>query len=170
MIFSLLLISSQASGVTFVNHFTSQFAGEIGLISFGVGKEFNRYSIGGMYGIVPTELSGGPLIETVTLRQTIKLLYWRRLSFYFGLNVFHVLGIHYRTNDYGDVPDRYYPLGSIRALLNLGIATALNNRESQFIYFEAGLNDIALINYYNNNEVIDVRNEISLAIGFRQHF
>lgn len=156
--------------VTYVDHFTSQFAGEVGLISMGLGKDFKRYSIGGMYGVVPTEVSGGPMIETITLRQTYDFYHWERLTFYGGLNIFHVLGIQYRTEDYGDVPDSYYPIGSIRGLLNLGIATAFNKQETRIIYFEGGLNDIAIVNYINNSSVVNLGDEVSLGLGFKQRF
>ena len=156
--------------MTFIDHFTSQFAGEVGLVSMGLGKDFKKYSIGGMYGVVPTELSGGPLIETVTLRQTFEFYQWERLAAYFGLNIFHVLGIQYRTEDYGEVPDSYYPIGSIRGLLYLGLSTSFNKIETRSVYIEAGLNDLALVNYAGNSEVINIGDEISLAIGFKQKF
>ncbi|MFP5385860.1 MAG: hypothetical protein ACLGHN_07250 [Bacteriovoracia bacterium] len=163
-------MSFHSRGVTYINHFNSQFAGEVGLVSVGLGKDFRRYSIGGMYGVVPTEVSGGVLIETITLRQTYDFFHWQRLAAYGGLNIFHVLGIQYRTEDYGEVPDRYYPVGSIRGLLNLGLATTFNKRESRIIYVEAGLNDIAITNLINNAEVINVADEFSLALGFKQKF
>lgn len=171
LIFSICLLATSASyGVTYINHFNSQFAGEIGLVSIGLGKEFWRYSIGGMYGIVPTELSGGPLIETFTLRQTYEFYDWDRISFHAGLNIYHVLGIQYRSEHYGDVPNGYYPIGSFRGLLNLGMSTTFNKKESRIIYIEAGLNDVALVNYMNNTSVMDITDEISMAIGFKQRF
>lgn len=171
LIFSLsFFLTSSVHSVTFVNHFNSQFAGEVGLLSVGLGKDFKRYSVGGMYGVVPTELSGGPLIETITLRQTYEFYQWDRLSFHGGLNIFHVLGIQYRAEDYGDVPSGYYPIGSIRGLINLGVSTAFNKKKSRIIYVEAGLNDVAIVNYLNNTSVISIRDEISLAIGFKQRF
>ena len=123
-----------------------------------------------MYGVVPTEVSGGPFIETVTLRQTYEFYHWDRLSAHFGINIFHVLGIQYRSEDYGDVPDGYYPIGSIRGLLNLGLTTAFNKIETRLIYVEAGLNDVALVNYVNNTSVINLEDEVSFAIGFKQRF
>ncbi|MCM2350563.1 MAG: hypothetical protein NDI69_11135 [Bacteriovoracaceae bacterium] len=171
LIFSFgLLLSLHAQGLTYINHFNSQFAGEIGLISLGLGKEFSRYSIGGMYGIVPSEISGGPLIETVTLRQTYKLFHWKRISVYTGLNIFHVLGIKYQTHDYGTAPDNYYPIGSIRGIMNLGISVAYNKKESKIFYVEAGMNDITIVNYINNSSVINPQDEVSLALGFKQRF
>ena len=123
-----------------------------------------------MYGVVPTEVSGGVLIETLTLRQTYEFYHWQRLAFYGGLNIFHVLGIKYRTEDYGEVPDKYYPIGSIRGLLNLGLSTTFNKKESRMIYIEAGLNDVAITNYINNSDVINLGDEVSLAFGFKQRF
>ena len=165
-----MLLSIQANALTYINHFNSQFAGEVGLISLGLGKEFSRYSIGGMYGFVPSEVSGGPLIETVTLRQTYEFFHWKRIAMHAGLNVFHVLGIKYHTHDYGTAPDSYYPIGSIRGLLNLGISLAYNKNESKLLYMEAGMNDITIVNLFNNSRVINPQDEVSLALGFKQRF
>lgn len=156
--------------MTYINHFTSQFAGEVGVVSLGLGKEFKRYSIGGMYGFVPAEVSGTSAIETITLRQTYEYFHWKKLSFHTGLNIFHVLGVKYETSSYGESPDKYYPIGSVRGLLNLGVSAAFDKKEASIVYFEMGLNDIAITNYIANSDVINPINELSLAMGFKKRF
>lgn len=157
--------------MTYINHFNTQFAGEVGLVSVGLGKHFTRYSIGGMYGVVPAEISGGPFIETITLRQTYDYYFWKRVTFHVGMNIFHVLGVKYQTENYGSVPENYYPVGAIRVLFNpIGVSATINRKQSSMVYFESGWNDISLLNYFNNNEVINPLDDLSLALGFRQKF
>lgn len=153
-----------------MNQALLQYAGEIGLASLGVGKEFSRYSIAGLYGIVPSEMSGGPLIETVTVRQTYSFYDWKRMTFYGGLNIFHVLGISYESSEYGDAPKSYYPIGSIRGLVNLGFALTTNVKETRQFYFEAGLNDIWIVNWLSNNNVVNPGEHVSLGLGIKQRF
>lgn len=171
LIFSIvILISFSAYGITYVNHLNTQFAGEIGLFSLGLGKEFKRYSVGGMYGVVPSELSGGPLIETVALRQTYEFYHWKKLYFHLGVNLFHVLGVKYQTNNYGNTPKNYYPNASLRGLLNLGLSANLDKKEKSLFYFETGLNDLAIVDFLNNSEVLRLDEEFSLALGLKQRF
>lgn len=171
LIFSVLcLISTRVLAVTYINHFNTQLAGEIGLIALGLGKEINRYSIGGMYGVVPAEVSGGPVIETVVLRQTYEFYHWKKLNFHLGLNLFHVLGVKYQTQNFGNTPDNYYPNASIRGLLNLGISANLDRVEKRLFYFETGLNDIAIVDFINNYKVLRADEEFSLALGIKQRF
>lgn len=155
--------------VSYVSHGNVQFAGEIGLLSLGVGKDHKRYSIGGMYGIVPAELAGGPVIETFTVRQTYEFYDWKRLSFYGGLNIFHVVGVRYQTSRYGESPKSYYPIGSIRGLLNLGL-NYWNAKAMNALYFEAGLNDIWIVNSLANSQQVNPGDHVSLALGYKVKF
>lgn len=162
--------AAAAYGISYVNHMNSQFADEVGLVSLGLGKELRRYSIGGMYGFVPTEISGGPFIETVTIRQTYEFYHWKKLSFHLGLNIFHVLGVKYHTHDYGSTPKNYYSNGSVRGILNFGISANLDKKEKRLFYFEVGLNDLAIANLINNSAVIEADQELSLGLGIKQRF
>lgn len=145
-----------------------QVSGEIGLVSLGLEKNFSRYSLGGLYGWVPAEISGGPMIETVTIRQTYRFWDWQKLDFYGGLNIFHVLGLDYQTEDFKDAPKRYYPIGSFRALLNLGIAVRMQPQNT--FYFEAGMNDIWIENFVANTDEVNPSNHVSLGMGFKHSF
>ncbi len=156
--------------MTYVNHFVSQFAGEIGLISVGLGKEFTKYSLSGLYGVVPSEYSEGPVIETVTLRQTYSLYDWKRIDFYGGLNIYHVLSLQYQSSKFKDAPSEYYPIGSIRGLLYGGIALNMNPRRGSSFYFEAGLNDIWLTNWLSNSKTVNALDHGSLGMGYKLTF
>ncbi len=159
-----------AYSVTYINHFVSQFAGEIGAVSLGLGKDFKRYSLSGMYGLVPPEMSQGPLIETVALRQTYMFYSWDKIDFYGGLNAFHVLSLQYQSTKFRDAPSDYYSIGSIRALLYGGVAIHMRPQTMRSFYFEAGLNDIWITNWISNSDSIDPSNHVSLAVGFKQRF
>lgn len=159
-----------AYSVTYVNHFVSQFAGEIGLLSLGLGKGFRKYSISGLYGIVPEEYSDGPLIETVTLRQTYLFYDWKRIDFYGGLNIYHVLSLQYQSEKFRDAPSEYYPNGSVRALFYGGMAINMNPTRGRSFYFEAGMNDIWIVNWVSNTESVNPFEHGSLAMGFKQSF
>jgi hypothetical protein len=154
--------------VTYVDSSLIQLSGEIGLLSLGLEKNFSRYSIGGLYGLVPGEISGGPVIETVTLRQTYRFWDWKRLGFYGGLNIFHVLGLNYHTEDFRDAPRNYYAIGNLRALLNLGLQVQIKPEKS--FYFEAGMNDLWIENYVSNSNAVNPSKHVSLAMGFKHSF
>lgn len=154
--------------MTYVNHMLIQFAGEVGFLSLGLGRDFERYSIDVMYGQVPPEVSGDHTIETVTLRQSYDFFQAERLSFHGGLNIFHVLGLEYQTTKFRDTPKSYYPIGSIRGLVNLGLSLKLRGQQS--FYFEMGLNDIWITNWLTNSSVVNPQDHVSLGLGFKLGF
>jgi len=158
------IISPQICYANYLDFYLLQFAGEIGLISAGVGRTFTRYEIAGMYGVVPAGISRADTIKTIALRQT----YFFSQKFYFGLNIFHVLGLDYQTGSYRDVPQNYYATGPTRALANLGLQFKTSKTESIFI--ESGLTDIWIENYIRNTRTINPINHLSLAIGYRKDF
>lgn len=153
-----------------MDHALTQFAGEVGLISVGLGKDLGRWSISGMYGVVPSELAGGPFIETVTLRLAYQLGNWKRFSFHLGLNIYHVIGLSYEATEYGEPPKSYYSIGSVRGLLYLGTSYQLDKKERNFIYFEGGLNDIWIVNSLVNKSAINPFEHVSLALGLKHQF
>ena len=167
----MILISGSASAVTYVDHANFQFAGEVGLFAAGLGKHLTpNYTFGMMYGFVPAEVSKGPLIETVTIRQTYRFASWDRMDFYAGLNIFHVLGIKYQTSRHGESPDSYYPIGSIRGLLYLGTELNITRDKLVSMYFEAGINDIWIVNWLANGSEVNPSDHVSLALGLKRDF
>lgn len=156
--------------MTYVDHFITQYAGEVGLASFGLGKEFSRYTISGLYGYVPASFSGTDGIETVAVRQTYNFYSWRKLDFHVGLNIYHVLGISYESSNYGEAPEGYYPIGSIRGLLNLGFSYLIDKQEKNIFYFESGMNDIWITNWISNRETVNAIDHVSLAVGYKRRF
>ncbi len=159
-----------AGAAAFLDHAHLQFAGEVGFLSVGTGKAFSRYTVGGMYGLVPKELAGGETIETVVLRQTYRFWDWRRFVSYVGLNAYHVLGLRYESSRYGRAPRSYYPVSSVRGLLSLGGEVATNGERDISFYAEAGLNDIWLTNWAVNGETVNPLDHVSLAMGWKKLF
>ena len=169
-LFSLLLTFHCQAATNYLDLINSQFAGEIGLISVGAGREFGRYSLGLMYGIVPTEISLGRQLETVTFRQTYRLFDWSRFSFHTGLNIYHVLGLEYETHKYGEAPRRYYPIGSVRGILSFGASFFLDKARRDSFYFETGMNDMWIMNWLSNFGEINPADHLSMGIGFKIKF
>lgn len=169
-LFSLLLSFNCQASTNYLDHINSQFAGEIGFISVGAGREFGRYSLGLMYGIVPAEISLGRQLETVTFRQTYRLFDLSRFSFHMGLNIYHVLGLEYETHRYGEVPHRYYPIGSVRAILSFGTSYYLDKARRSSFYFETGMNDMWITNWLSNFGEVNPIEHLSMGMGFKTKF
>lgn len=143
----------------------------MGFAAFGLGHTFNsHYTLGMMYGIVPRDVADAPSIETLTIRQTYRLYDWDRMAFYLGGNVYHVLGVKFQASRYGDAPRNYYPVGSLRMLLNIGASVYVDHRRANAFYVEAGLNDIWLTNTLSNRESVNPSDHVSLAVGLKQDF
>ena len=164
-----MFLSLKGIALTYVDHMLVQHAGEIGFISFGVGRTTaSGYSFAGLYGVDPSDSSKASSIETFTLRQTFPLFSYEKLDIYFGLNIFHPTHIRYRTEHYGEAPNGYYPIGAIRGLLNLGLRTRI--QQATFFYLEGGLNDVQIVNWVNNLNVLNPINSVSLGLGYGHRF
>jgi hypothetical protein len=169
--FIVFFLSPLAWGIPYIDHANLQVAGEVGVLSAGLGKDLTpRYSLGVMYGIVPKEFSKTEMIETVTLRQTYRFYDWDRMEFYGGLNIYHVLGLRYETSKYREAPNGYYSVNAIRVLLNLGTSIAINHKRDTRFYFEGGINDLWLVNLASNSETVGPWDHVSLALGWKTSF
>ncbi len=159
----------------FADHVKFQYAGEIGTIATGIGKNFGSfYSLDFFYGYVP-EAIGGTEIETFSLKNDFKLFnsnfFKTSQDYYFGVNIYHVTSLRYQTSRGRSFPDEYYRLGSVRALFYLGIDIRSNKKyRNHSGFFEAGINDIVLTNYINNSDVINPLDYASLALGYKFDF
>ncbi len=167
----ILLISPVAWGNPYIDHANIQVAGEVGVLSAGLGNNITpRYSLGVMYGIVPKEFSKTEMIETVTLRQTYRFYDWDRMEFYGGFNIYHVLGLRYESSKYREAPNGYYSINAFRVLLNMGTSIAIDQKRETRFYFEGGINDLWLVNLVSNSETVSLWDHISLALGWKTNF
>lgn len=156
----------------FVDHLKAQHAGEIGLLAFGLGKEVtSKYNFDFMYGYSP-ESETGIEIETYAFKNQYHLTFLEYKEFiftpYIGAAIYHVIGLKYQTSRNASYPRNYYRMSSLRILLYSGFEVMkFTSKYSGF--FEAGMNDIWIINYLNNSDIIDPKDYISLAIGFKYY-
>lgn len=160
------LLFSQASEAR-SSHLIFQYAGDIGKYSAGYGHRFNKYyTLSGHYGFVPSNKRQNK-IETYTVKNTLDLyeIGYKNLSFrfYTGAALFHVPGNKYKTQSLSTTEANYYRQSSIRGQLYIGNNVSYGNQVS--FYWESGINDIWIINS-SNNDSIDPKNHISLALGF----
>lgn len=142
-----------------------QYAGEIGKYSAGItSRPFEFFMLGIHYGVVPkTETL--KKIETWALKSyfpLVKLDVLEGIEPYIGLVAYHVVGRKYETDNHPATPKGYYRQSSYRGLLNVGTLVKITERVK--FYGEGGVNDIAIIDSYNNKNV-SIYDEVSLAIG-----
>lgn len=175
---SLILAFSQVvylhSHAYFIDYVKIQHAGEIGTVAVGVGKQFTKtYSLDFFHGRVPQGI-GGVEIDTYALKNNFNLFTSNldpvSLTTYLGINIYHVTGLDYQASRHASYPDDYYRLGSIRGLFYLGEKVSFGRELKNEIYFEAGLGDIVLVNYFNNKDTIDPLQYFSLGIGYTYIF
>ena len=145
-----------------------QFAGEIGKYSIGVGHRWSSWFYQAFhYGVVPKSESITK-IETYALKNNFSFYDYEYnnffTDFYFGVTAYYVPGSKYETDDLDSTPNGYYRQSSYRIILALGFEVVYDSLYA--FYFETGVNDVWLINYYNNDS-IEIKDHVSLALGFR---
>lgn len=150
---------------TFEPLLSVQYAGEIGKYSTGItARPFKNFMLGLHYGVVPKSETLNK-IETWALKSYFPLAKFsilKGLEPYIGLVAYHVVGRKYETDNHPDTPRGYYRQSSYRGLLNVGGLVKIS--ETLKFYGEGGVNDIVIINSYNN-ENISIFDEVSLAMG-----
>lgn len=166
-VISFLILTTH--NVLALDSFKLQHAGEIGYVSFGVGKNFTKkYFLEFFYGIVPKEINDEKL-TTISIKNNYSLFDFEvnglLSDIYTGVNIYHVQGKKYQTSRDSRFPNEYYRIGSLRGLFYLGYNVSYRDMKHQF-YFESGANDIVLTNDYNNENVSFV-DHLSLAIGYK---
>ncbi len=167
------------------DHYKVHFAGEIGLLSLGAGKEFfkkDQLEITAFIGFLPKNI-GGDDITTISL----KTAYWpvkiplRNNSFFIepigiGINLYHAFGEN--LNKFRD-PD-LYPPEYYWWTIKYRIAPYLSGRISQKLdrpslsilqyYYEFGTNDLYLYSWYNNRDKIKPYDIINFSFGISLKF
>jgi hypothetical protein len=143
-----------------------QYAGDIGKYSAGLGNRVNDwYSLSLHYGVVPkTDIQDK--IETWAFKNNLHVFDYEyksfALDFYLGINIYHIPGRKYQTDDITGADNGYYRQSSTRAMVYIG--NGIKYEKHMEFYWESGLNDIWIINS-TNNDSIDPKDHISLAIG-----
>jgi hypothetical protein len=158
----------------FIDSIKAQHAGDIGYYAIGVSSFLSEnYQLEYFHGKVPKHI-GGIEITTHAIKNNLYLFDYESPEFYLrnytGINLYHVPSIKYHSSRIKDFPSNYYRLGSIRALLYLGITINYKEYFSHGLYLEYGFNDIVITNYYNNPDEVNLFDYGSLAIGYEYIF
>lgn len=162
------------------DYIKTQYAGNIGFISFGPGYDWWRQNAQTdiLYGYVP-QYKGNATIHTFTLKNTFRLYEFCIKDRY---NLSPVLGFSVSfepgENSYGRIPDKYpdgyYSPNNIYGCLSLGLKSKITSKKEHYFssvepYFE--INTLADYAFYNIIAHED-REEIilSFALGFNLYF
>lgn len=131
------------------------------------------YDLTIMYGVTPREVSHTKMIESFGLKQDF-FFYNKNIDqlitrLYMSLNLYHTTGLKLKAEKFRDAPNRYYPINSIRGLLSLGVQLTQEKRKRNSYFFEMGMNDLWIINYWNN-KTLKAEDYISMAFGINYNF
>jgi hypothetical protein len=148
-----------------------QYAGDIGKYSLGAGKQVNEYySLSLHYGFTPAN-GIQDKIETYTFKNNLHLYEYEyknvEYSLYTGLSVYYFPSDKYKTNDISGPASDYYRQSQVRSQIYIGHQLTINRKHA--IYIESGINDIWIINSYNN-ESVDYKDHIVMGLGYKYTF
>ena len=154
-----------------------QYAGEVGLLAIGAGKQYESgYSFSVLYGMLPEEIAGN-LIETYAFKNQMRFIDFNlidlRIVSYFGVSLQHVSGKNLNSGQSKSYPRNYYALTSWRGLLYWGVEIVKRDHKDAFkkgLFIESAINDIWLVNYLNNREQVNINKYITLALGLNYYF
>lgn len=158
----------------FLDYGKLQYAGNIGWLSVGVGKEFFSRSMNLelFYGYSPEEHSGVDIhmlaskLTFLFLRQNSDAYEWQ--SLYVGFALSHVLGDNFNRFYKRKYPAGYYGNTSLNVLPLIG--SSLYSRENGLgAYLEIATVDAYLVPYLSNDE-IPLEEIINLAFGIYYPF
>lgn len=167
------------------DHYKLHFAGEIGLFSVSVGKDFfknENVEFDLFLGYLPEEV-GGDNITTVALKTayfpfkyTIPNTEYFIEPFGIGLNFYHALGDN--LNKYRDTsiyPPEYYwwPIGiRIAPYISSRIGKHIHksNLSSIQFYYELGANDLYIFSWYKNRRTFPLYRIFNLSFGLSFKF
>ncbi len=158
-----------------------QYAGNLGLVSVGIGKTFNQEKIASylIYGYLPKNVNG---VEAHTLAwkttMDIKKINWHGThTIYTGLTLMR----YYANHAYLSLPD-FFPKGYYGGLpMALHTAPLIGNsfswhsegkqkKNTSFVFLEISALDIYLINFYHNISSMNFFDVCSLSFGIRHFF
>ncbi len=146
-----------------VDRIIFQHAGEIGTYVAGFGFDINSiYEIALLYGHVPSSQSLSE-VDTLAVKNNFNLYTKKKYKFHTGIAIYHALNSQYKTYLNDDYPDSYYQIGSIRGLIYLGGQYILSRKYS--VFYEVGLNDLQIVDMYNNSTEELNNDSLSAAIG-----
>lgn len=162
------------------DHVRLQYAGNIGLVSAGLGYNFinDRLQLTIMDGFVPASIAGNN-INTIALKGSYDILQLhvarKTLAPYAGLaTMFETSGNGvYKTLPARYIDRKYYQMSAFHLAVFAGgkLALPVGTRQGQKLelYAETGTLD-SYIYYYCKNEILNFTDMFSMAIGVSYHF
>ena len=162
------------------SHIKLQYAGNIGYFSLGLGKQYldNRLALEVFYGYARAS-KAGTKINTIALKNAY---YWpanlsfigpNNLNIYLGLNLFYALDVR-ETNAPGCLrDDDGYPCNSIHIMPYVGAEfinssfTTKSNILPDGVYWEIGVLDLFLVDYYHNRSYLSLKDIVNMSVGFK---
>lgn len=162
-----------------------QYAGEIGVLAVGMGKQFESgYSFSLLYGRVPEKIAGNVItkhaIETYAFKNQMRLANFSvsalKIESYLGIALLYINGKGLNSGQSKSYPANYYALTSWRGLLYWGVEILTENPKDSLhntkhgFYLESAINDVWLINYFNNQKQVKISDYVALALGWNYYF
>lgn len=150
-----------------------QAAGNIGMLAFGVGKQFknNRVDADVWYGFVPAA-QGGIDIHTFAMKAHVQFIEFPSGRLYAGSTLLHVVGKQYYASRFEKGDRDYYPWTAVHLMPYLG-GRFENKRPDgrvQGMYIEMGALDSYVLQYVRNLKTMNVSEVFNLSVGIFHHF
>ena len=174
-------ISPRLKKYPYFSSYKLQYAGEIGLLSIGLGKQVRPwYEYTLMYGYVPS-FNQAHDIHTLALKQDFTLYrssnqQWRT---YFDLAIIMALGEHYWPAFHTEGMKKwYYYESGLEGIFALGLEYRMQGdgewkkfKSKNFsFYAEAGLLAHWLVFYYNNPNTVKLSDMATITFGVNYYF
>lgn len=162
------------------DHVRLQYAGNMGVLSAGVGYNFvnDRLQVSLMDGFVPASIAGNN-INTIALKSSYDVvqlqLARKTLAPYAGLaTMFETSGNGvYKSLPARYIDRKYYQMSAFHVAVFVGgkLALPVGTRQDQKLelYAETGTLD-SYIYYYCRNEILNFTDMFSMAVGISYHF
>lgn len=152
------------------DYYVSQFAGSIGLLSFGAGKQLRIRSMEAelLFGYAPEAVTGEDIFAlALKVRENLPAVEFggNRFTPYLGLGLNYYFGDRYKVK--GKYPDDYYPYSQVHLMPHIGLKLRPlgNDAARGMFYLEAGILDTYLIHYYNNSNHFELSDVVSVSAG-----
>jgi len=166
------------------DYFIAQTAGYLGFVAMGIGREYQRHTVNGLLGYVPSEI-GGVEIWQLSLKFDWHLFdlmpigdpgqNFRLDPFYFGFSVTYGMHSNLFLDEPSQYPDDYYESTALRSTFNMGVAVQYKNKYTVFVEYAAL--DIGLVFFIRHPEFFMEHYDFlglsgigSLAAGFKMSF
>ncbi len=164
-----------------MDYMSLQYAGNIGMISVGIGNLFfdGRYAFELYYGYTP-RLVSEVAVSTLAMKHSYVPgswnMYGHTVEPYAGLGLIYSLNQRYDPNWLDEIPDNYYYQYAFQLIGYVGLSVMhpvtdpASSIKSFGAYMELGTVDSYLINYFSEGNALQLEDVLNTAIGVRMTF